>query len=86
MTEEKMRKTITASVVAGTMLLVFLLAVLIYQWITLAVYNKRIAKAEEENKKLEEVIEEQKFDLQYYQSVMGKEWLAFQDGWVKGDK
>jgi hypothetical protein len=86
MTEEKMRKTITASVVAGTMLLVFLLAVLIYQWITLAVYNKRIAKAEEENKKLEEVIEEQKFDLEYYQSVMGKEWLAFQDGWVKGDK
>ena len=86
MTEEKMRKTITASVVAGTMLLIFLLAVLIYQWITIAVYNKRIAKAEEENKRLESVIEEQNYDLAYYESVMGKEWLAFQDGWVKGEK
>ena len=86
MTQDKLRKIITASVVAGTALLVFLLAILIYQWITLGVMNSRIAKAEEENKKWEEVIEEKKFDLEYYQSVMGKEWLAFQNGWVRGEK
>lgn len=86
MTQDKLRKIITASVVAGTALLVFLLAVLIYQWITLGVMNSRIAKAEQENKKWEEVIEEKKFDLEYYQSVMGKEWLAFQNGWVRGEK
>ncbi len=86
MTEEKMRKVITASVVAATALVVFLLAVLVYQWITLGVLNSRKAKLVEENEKLMEQIEKGGETAEYYESVMGKEWLAFQEGFIhKGE-
>ncbi len=86
MTEEKMRKVITASVVAATTLVVFLLAVLVYQWITLGVLNSRKAKLEAENEVLMEQIEKGGETAEYYESVMGKEWLAFQEGFIhKGD-
>ena len=48
MTQEKMRKVIAACVSAATVLLVTLLSVLIYQWVTISIYNKRIVSAEEE--------------------------------------
>ena len=56
MTQEKMRKVIAACVSAATVLLVLLLSFLIYQWVTIAVYNKRIAELEADT------------DLEYYQS------------------
>ena len=82
MTEEKMRKVITASVVAATTLIVFLLAVLVYQWITLGVLNNRKDKLLQENAALEEQIQKGGETAEYYESVMGKEWLAFQEGFV----
>ena len=86
MTEEKMRKVITASVVAATTLVVFLLAVLVYQWITLGVLNSRKAKLEAENEILMEQIEKGGETAEYFESVMGKEWLAFQEEFIhKGD-
>ena len=48
MTQDKMRKLITAAVVAATSLLVFLSAFLIYQWITIAVYYNRIKKTQDD--------------------------------------
>ena len=86
MTQEKMRKLITASVVAATTFVVFLLAVLVYQWITLGVLDTRKAKLEEENMLLQEQIEKGGDTAEYYESVMGKEWLAFQEGFIhQGD-
>ena len=86
MTQEKMRKVITASVVAATTLVVFLLAVLVYQWITLGVLNNRKAKLEQENTVLQEQIEKGGETAEYYESLMGKEWLAFQEGFIhQGD-
>lgn len=82
MTQEKLRKIITASVAAATLLLVFLFSYLIYQWITIAVLDKRIEKIEEENARLEEVLNSKESDLAYYESVFGKEWLAFNKGFV----
>ena len=82
MTQDKMRKLITACVVAATTLLVVLLAVLIYQWITLGVLSARRAKLEAENKQLEQLIQQGNMDAEYYESVMGKEWLAFQQGFI----
>ena len=69
MTQEKMRKVITACVSAATVLLVALLSFLIYQWITIAVQNKRIDKLTAEITRLEEIIAMDKKDLEYYQSV-----------------
>ena len=58
MTQDKMRKIITACVSAATVLLVFLTCFLIYQWITIAVYNNRIEKLEKANAEIAERNEE----------------------------
>lgn len=88
MTQEKMRKVITAVASAATMLLVVLLAVLIYQWITLGVQNKRIKEKKADIAAMEEIIAKGELDAEYFESVIGKEWLAIQDGWIhnQGDK
>lgn len=86
MTQEKMRRIITACVSAATVLLVFLLSFLIYQWIKIAVLNKKIKKAEAENAKYEEIIAQGEETAEYYESVLGKEWLAFQEGFVRENK
>lgn len=83
MTQEKMRKMITAGVVAATLLFVFLLTFLVYQWITMAVKDRRIKDLEEETKKLEQQLQQGESDAAYYESVFGKEWLAFQNGFVR---
>ena len=85
MTQEKMRKLIVACVVAATLLLVLLLGVLTYQWIKIGVLNGRIDKIKQENARLEETIEQGKQDAAYYESIMGKEWLAFQNNFVYPD-
>ena len=68
MTQEKMRKVITALASAATVLLITLFSYLIYQWVTIAVYNKRIDKLETEIAQLEAIVEQAKFDLEYYES------------------
>ena len=70
MTQDKMRKVIAACVSAATVLLVTLLSVLIYQWVTIAVLNKRIKTVETEIAQLEEVVDMKKMDLEYYQSEL----------------
>ena len=74
MTQDKMRRVITAVAAACTALLVFLLAFLVYQWITIGVQNNRKEELQadvdawaEQNANLEE-------DLQYYSSDYYK-WL-----------
>ncbi len=85
MTQDKMRKLIVACAVAATLLLVLLLGVLTYQWIKIGVLNGRIQEIEEENARLEETIAQGTKDAEYYESIMGKEWLAFQNGFVRPD-
>ncbi len=82
MTQEKMRKVITASAVAATLLLVFLLSFLVYQGIQSAVYNKRIKELTEETNRLEQELDSKTKDAEYYESLFGKEWLAYQNGYV----
>ena len=68
MTQEKMRKVIAACVSAATVLLTMLLGYLIYQWVTMAVLDKRIDKLETEIAQLEQIIAMGEEDLEYYQS------------------
>ena len=83
MTQEKMRKVITASAVAGTLLLVFLLTYLVGQWITIGVFNNRIRKMEEDNARWEEVVAKNEKDAEYYESVFGKDHLAWLQGYIR---
>ena len=82
MTEGKLRKTITAVASAATMLVVILLSVLIYQWITISVQNKRIASAEERVQALQEENAEKQDDLDVYLSEYYKDWAALKLGYV----
>ena len=68
MTQDKMRKLITAGVVAATALLVILLSVLVYQWIKIGVYNKRIEETENSIAYWEEQNQTPENDLEYYTS------------------
>ena len=84
MTQEMLRRVVTAAVVAGTTLFVVLLSVLIYQIAVISVYNKRIAKIEDQNAALEQSIANKEEDLEYYSSELGKFWLAMEEGFVLG--
>jgi biopolymer transport protein ExbB/TolQ len=85
MTQDKMRKMITAGVVAATTLLVFLFIVLIYQWITIGVSNKRIEKLSADNKELEQQIANGEELADYYEG-QGRFWLALEQGWIQSEK
>jgi len=83
MTQEKMRKLITAAVVAGTVLLAFLFTFLVYQWITIAVYNNRIKKVQAEIAYYEELNEQNEDNLDFYLSDWYKEMKAYELGFIK---
>ena len=69
-----MRKLITAFTTAGTALLVFLLGVLVYQWVTIGVNARREKKIRAEIASYEEVLANAENDLAYYESDYYK-WL-----------
>ena len=68
MTQEKMRKVISACVSAATVLFVLLLSYLIYQWATISVLNKRIAAAEAEVAYWQEIVDKGIEDERYFGS------------------
>ncbi len=74
MTQEKMRRVITACVSAATVLLVFLLGWLIYGWIDIAIQNKRLDKLEKEIAAIERQIAAFEDDEDYYNSKFYLQW------------
>ena len=86
MTQDKMRKMITGCVSAATVLLVFLIGFLCYQWITGAVYDNRIDKLQKEIAAIEQTNTEMGNELSFLESPMGKDWLAFEAGFVRDNK
>ena len=86
MTQDKMRRIITACVSAATLLLTILSMILVYQWITIAVYNHRIEEKKKEIVMLEQKNEEDSEFADYLESEIGKEWLAFQEGFIRENK
>ncbi len=86
MTQEKMRKVITACVCAATVLLVFLLGFLVYQLVTINVLNNRIEATKSDIAYYEEKIAEGKDDLEYYQSDLGKYIEALKLGFINNQQ
>ena len=86
MTQDKMRRVITACVSAATLLFVMLVAILVYQWIAGAVLDNRIEELQRKNAQIEEDNKEMNDLVNYLESPIGKEWLAFQEGFVRGNK
>ncbi len=86
MTQEKMRRIITACVCAATVLLVFLLGFLVYQLVTINVLNNRIESTKTEIAYYEEKLAEGKDDLEYYQSDLGKYIEALKLGFINNQQ
>ena len=56
MTQEKLKRVVTAAAVAGTLIVVCLLAVIVYQIVHMIVLDNRIKKVEAETSYYEEQI------------------------------
>ena len=86
MTQDKMRRVITACVAAATVLLTCLSVFIAYQWITIAVLNNREKTLKSEIKKLEESIELGEKDLEHYESELYKEYKLWELQNLGGNK
>ncbi|MBQ8428135.1 MAG: hypothetical protein IJX18_02645 [Clostridia bacterium] len=83
MTEDKMRRMVTGIVVGVTVLIMTLLAILIWQIVTICVQNDRIAALQAEQARLEQGIDEEEKNLAFYKSPAGKEVLAIQNDFIR---
>lgn len=68
MTQEKLRRVVTAAVVACTILLVLLLGVIVYQAIKIKVLDNRIEDTKDKISEYQESIKKGENDLEYYES------------------
>ena len=86
MTQEKLRRVVTAATVAGTLLVVGLLAVIGYQIIKVIVLNNRIKEVEKDIAAYEEEIEKGENDLNYYLSDLYLEEEAYKHHFIYPDQ
>lgn len=86
MTQDKLRRIISACVSAATVLLVLLLGFLIYQWITIATLNKKIAKAEAEVAYWEEECAKSEGTADFYEDEFYLKWALEELKLLEGKK
>ena len=86
MTQDKLRKVITACVSAATVLLVFLLGFLTYQWITIATLNKKISKAEAAVAYWERECEKSEGTADFYEDEFYLKWAIEELKLLEGKK
>lgn len=67
-----MKRVITAVACALTALLVFLLGVLVYQWIKIGVTDKRLSKVKAEYEAQQLLNDQAETEADYYESEIGK--------------
>ena len=87
MTQEKLKRVVTAAAVAGTLVVVCLLAVILYQVIKIVVLNNRIDKVEDSIEYYEKQLSENENNLAHYESEFYLEQAAREHGFIyPGDK
>ena len=74
MTQDKMRRVITAIVSACTVLLTILSVFLIYQWVTMAILDKKIKTEQSKIEYWTNKIETDQDMLDHLESDLYKEW------------
>ena len=74
MTQDKMRRVITAIVSACTVLLTILSVFLIYQWVTMAILDKKIKAEQAKIEYWTNKIETDQDMLDHLESDLYKEW------------
>jgi len=83
MTQEKLKRVVTAATVAGTLIVVCLLAVIMYQVVHIAVLNRRIKDTQQEIERYTTQKEQSENDLNYYLSDLYLEDAARKEHFIK---
>ncbi len=81
MPEEKAKRIAVAAIVAGVLMVLFLIAVLIVQFVKIGVANSERARLQAEIERYEQLVEQQREDLEYYESELGMYHQALEQGW-----
>ena len=82
MSEQKLKKTVAGMFVAGTLLVVILLGVMLYQFVSMGLKSAQKAALEKEIAQYEEKIQVLDKDLDYYESDYYKELMGRAQGYV----
>ncbi|MBQ9081132.1 MAG: hypothetical protein IJY26_00660 [Clostridia bacterium] len=82
MSEQKLKKTVAGMFVAGTLLVVILLGVMLYQFVSMGLKSAQKAALEKEIAQYEEKIQVLDKDLDYYESDYYKELMGRAHGYV----
>lgn len=80
---EKAKKLAVAGTAAGVLLIIFLVIVLIIQFVQIGVRNSEKARLEQEIENYETLISQEEKDLEYYQSEAYLQSLVMQAGYHK---
>lgn len=83
MTQDKLRRMVTALTVAGTLLIVTLLGVLIFQWVKIGVQEHRKAELQAKYQAQQEINRELGEEFEFVTDDIGKMNEAMLQGWVK---
>lgn len=83
MSEEKLKKIVIGGTVASVLLAVFLVVVLIVQFVQIGVASARKKTLENQIAEYEQLIAEGSEDLEAYRTELGLYTLALQYGWFK---
>ena len=79
--EEKAKRLAVGSIVAGVLVVLFLIVVMVIQFVQLGVAAAEQKRIEQEIEQYERLLEEGKKDLEYYESELGMYHQALQQGW-----
>lgn len=80
--EEKAKKIAVGATVGGVLLIIFLLVVLIIQFVQIGVRNSEKARLKEEIARYEQMVDESREDLRWYKELDGLWYHARQQGWT----
>lgn len=81
-TDDKMRKIAVGATVAGVLLVIFLVIILVVQFVQIGVAKAQSKKLDEEIARYEQLLQEGKADLEVYESELGLYYLAIGQGWT----
>jgi len=68
--------------VAGVLLVIFLIVILVVQFVKIGVRNSEKRKLETQIDRYEKLIENEEKDIDFYMSEQGLRMLAVQHGWT----
>ncbi len=82
LTDEKMRKIAAGATAAGVLLILFLVVILIVQFVQIGIVNKRKAEYDAAIEQYEELLKNGEVTLETLQAEETLRELAIQNGWT----